>query len=40
MNVWDFFNNFFGIVCIVGPLALVYAYVRTITHRLKELNKK
>jgi threonine/homoserine/homoserine lactone efflux protein len=40
MNVWDFFNYFFGIVAVIGPAFLVYAYVKTIRHRITELNKK
>ncbi len=37
--VWDALNLFFGIVCIIGPLALIVWYFKAAKVQLENLNK-
>ncbi len=38
-STWDIFCYIAGAISIVGPLAIIYYYVRAVRKRLKEFNE-
>lgn len=39
-STWDIFCYIAGAVSIVGPLCIIYFYIRTVRKRLKEFKER